>query len=41
MIEQKLWTAEYEPVVLIGVVRAFMPNLTEDKLARLRPRCAS
>ena len=38
VIEQKLWTAEYEPVVLIGVVRAFLPNLTEDKLARLRPR---
>ena len=38
VIEQKLWTAEYEPTVLIGVVRAFMPNLTEDKLARLKPR---
>jgi hypothetical protein len=38
VIEQKLWTPEYEPMVLIGVVRAFMPNLTEDKLARLKAR---
>ncbi|HEY2944335.1 MAG TPA: hypothetical protein VGN09_18015 [Vicinamibacteria bacterium] len=38
VIEEKLFRAEYEPTVLIGIVRAVMPDVTEQGVARLKRR---